>query len=163
GWATFFCLDRDSRGHLLRLLRRPREGDPWRCSSVDILAREIPGGFLRCSYVGRCSSVDILAREILGGFLRCSSVGRCSSVDILAREIPRLAVQILLGVGMLLEGIFGAAVGSTASVLNLGKYAAFFEAHPNYLKNEFYVTGESYAGHYIPALAERIHRGNKEK
>ncbi|MQL99165.1 hypothetical protein Taro_031886 [Colocasia esculenta] len=92
--------DRDSRGHLLRLLRRPREGDPWHCSSVDILAREIADGFLRCSYVGRCSSVDILAREIPGGFLRCSSVGRCSSVDILAREIPRLAVQILLAPGV---------------------------------------------------------------
>ncbi|MQM03089.1 hypothetical protein Taro_035864 [Colocasia esculenta] len=92
--------DRDSRGHLLRLLRRPHEGDPWRCSSVDILAREIPDRFLRCSYVGRCSSVDILAREIPGGFLRCSSVGRCSSVDILAREIPRLAVQILLAPGV---------------------------------------------------------------
>ncbi|CAA6669367.1 unnamed protein product [Spirodela intermedia] len=39
---------------------------------------------------------------------------------------------------------------------------AFFEAHPGYSKNEFYVTGESYAGHYIPAVAERIHRGNKE-
>ena len=38
----------------------------------------------------------------------------------------------------------------------------FFEAHPKYLKNDFYVTGESYAGHYIPAVAGRIHRGNKE-
>ncbi|MQM12559.1 hypothetical protein Taro_045479 [Colocasia esculenta] len=70
-----------SRGHLLRLLRRPRKGDPRRCSSVDILAREIPGGFLRCS-----------------------SVGRCSSVDILAREIPRLAVQILLANCLFLVG-----------------------------------------------------------
>ncbi|XP_039129735.1 serine carboxypeptidase-like [Dioscorea cayenensis subsp. rotundata] len=40
---------------------------------------------------------------------------------------------------------------------------AFFEAHPKFLKNEFYITGESYAGHYIPAVAERVHRGNKGK
>ncbi|KAJ0979464.1 hypothetical protein J5N97_014938 [Dioscorea zingiberensis] len=40
---------------------------------------------------------------------------------------------------------------------------AFFEAHPKFLKNEFYITGESYAGHYIPAVTERVHRGNKEK
>jgi serine carboxypeptidase-like clade 4 len=30
-------------------------------------------------------------------------------------------------------------------------------------KNDFYITGESYAGHYIPAFAARVHRGNKAK
>lgn len=40
---------------------------------------------------------------------------------------------------------------------------AFFKEHPNYLQNDFYITGESYAGHYIPATAERVYRGNKEK
>eukprot|EP00262_Sarcandra_glabra_P016595 TRINITY_DN545_c0_g1_i1.p1 TRINITY_DN545_c0_g1~~TRINITY_DN545_c0_g1_i1.p1 ORF type:complete len:499 (-),score=77.72 TRINITY_DN545_c0_g1_i1:189-1685(-) len=40
---------------------------------------------------------------------------------------------------------------------------AFFKEHPNYSKNKFYITGESYAGHYIPAVADRVHRGNKEK
>ncbi|KAK1284976.1 Serine carboxypeptidase-like [Acorus calamus] len=40
---------------------------------------------------------------------------------------------------------------------------AFFTAHPNYRKNDFYITGESYAGHYIPAIAQRVYRGNKEK
>ncbi|XP_022853125.1 serine carboxypeptidase-like isoform X2 [Olea europaea var. sylvestris] len=40
---------------------------------------------------------------------------------------------------------------------------AFFKEHPQYVKNDFYITGESYAGHYIPALAARVHRGNKNK
>ncbi|XP_027085115.1 serine carboxypeptidase-like [Coffea arabica] len=40
---------------------------------------------------------------------------------------------------------------------------AFFEEHPQYAKNDFYITGESYAGHYIPAFASRIQRGNKGK
>ncbi|KAM3302958.1 hypothetical protein P3S67_013988 [Capsicum chacoense] len=40
---------------------------------------------------------------------------------------------------------------------------AFFKAHPEYVKNDFYITGESYAGHYIPAFASRVHRGNKNK
>ncbi|CAA7390845.1 unnamed protein product [Spirodela intermedia] len=38
---------------------------------------------------------------------------------------------------------------------------AFFAEHPEYAKNDFYITGESYAGHYIPAFASRIHQGNK--
>ncbi|KAF5729478.1 Serine carboxypeptidase-like 49 [Tripterygium wilfordii] len=40
---------------------------------------------------------------------------------------------------------------------------AFFEEHPQLQGNDFYITGESYAGHYIPAFAARVHRGNKAK
>ncbi|CAH8339326.1 unnamed protein product [Eruca vesicaria subsp. sativa] len=38
---------------------------------------------------------------------------------------------------------------------------AFFEEHPKMANKDFYITGESYAGHYIPAFASRVHRGNK--
>ncbi|XP_047321156.1 serine carboxypeptidase-like [Impatiens glandulifera] len=38
---------------------------------------------------------------------------------------------------------------------------AFFAEHPQYLRNDFYLTGTSYAGHYIPVLASRIHNGNR--
>ena len=31
------------------------------------------------------------------------------------------------------------------------------------MKNDFFITGESYAGHYIPAFASRIQKGNKAK
>ncbi|KAG2645322.1 hypothetical protein PVAP13_2KG363470 [Panicum virgatum] len=37
---------------------------------------------------------------------------------------------------------------------------AFFAEHPEYAKNDFFITGESYAGHYIPAFASRVYRGN---
>ncbi|EFH48286.1 hypothetical protein ARALYDRAFT_489152 [Arabidopsis lyrata subsp. lyrata] len=40
---------------------------------------------------------------------------------------------------------------------------AFFKEHPKFVKNDFFITGESYAGHYIPALASRVHSGNKKK
>ncbi|KAG2333500.1 hypothetical protein Bca52824_004680 [Brassica carinata] len=40
---------------------------------------------------------------------------------------------------------------------------AFFKEHPQLWKNDFYITGESYDGHYIPALASRICSGNKNK
>ncbi|PNX61512.1 serine carboxypeptidase 48-like protein, partial [Trifolium pratense] len=39
---------------------------------------------------------------------------------------------------------------------------AFFKQHSEYVKNDFYITGESYAGHYVPALASRVHQGNKD-
>ncbi|KAI4304702.1 hypothetical protein MLD38_040176 [Melastoma candidum] len=39
----------------------------------------------------------------------------------------------------------------------------FFKKHPEYTKNDFFITGESYAGHYIPALASRVHKGNTVK
>ncbi|KAK7262258.1 hypothetical protein RJT34_29823 [Clitoria ternatea] len=39
----------------------------------------------------------------------------------------------------------------------------FFKAHPEFVKNDFYITGESYAGHYVPAIASRVNQGNKQK
>ncbi|PON48841.1 Serine carboxypeptidase-like [Trema orientale] len=40
---------------------------------------------------------------------------------------------------------------------------AFFAEHSHLADNDFFITGESYAGHYIPAFAARVHRGNKAK
>jgi cathepsin A (carboxypeptidase C) len=37
----------------------------------------------------------------------------------------------------------------------------FLKAHPEYQKNELYVFGESYGGHYAPAVSNRIYKGNK--
>jgi serine carboxypeptidase-like clade 4 len=38
---------------------------------------------------------------------------------------------------------------------------AFFQAHPTFSKNGFYVTGESYAGHYVPATSFKIFTNNQ--
>jgi cathepsin A (carboxypeptidase C) len=37
----------------------------------------------------------------------------------------------------------------------------FFAAHPEWQKNEFYVFGESYGGHYAPAVSHRVWQGNQ--
>lgn len=37
----------------------------------------------------------------------------------------------------------------------------FFKAHNQYLPNDFYVFGESYGGHYVPAISNRIYKGNQ--
>jgi len=39
---------------------------------------------------------------------------------------------------------------------------AFYKTLPQYKKNKFYVTGESYAGHYVPAISDRIAQGGGE-
>ncbi|CAM9700204.1 unnamed protein product [Laminaria digitata] len=38
----------------------------------------------------------------------------------------------------------------------------FFSAHPEYASNPFYVFGESYGGHYAPAIAHRVWQGNRD-
>eukprot|EP00892_Ulva_mutabilis_P009379 jgi/Ulvmu1/6813/UM031_0016.1 len=37
----------------------------------------------------------------------------------------------------------------------------FMAAHPELADNDFYVTGESYAGHYVPAVSHRLWQFNK--
>jgi len=39
----------------------------------------------------------------------------------------------------------------------------FFQLFPKYAKLDFFVLGESYAGHYVPAIGWRILNGNKHK
>jgi carboxypeptidase C (cathepsin A) len=37
----------------------------------------------------------------------------------------------------------------------------FLNAHPELADNDLYITGESYAGHYVPAVAHRLWQWNK--
>mmetsp|Transcript_29507 Transcript_29507/g.68033 ORF Transcript_29507/g.68033 Transcript_29507/m.68033 type:complete len:491 (-) Transcript_29507:49-1521(-) len=39
----------------------------------------------------------------------------------------------------------------------------FYKQFPQYENNAFFLFGESYAGHYVPAIAHRIWQGNKAK
>ncbi len=37
---------------------------------------------------------------------------------------------------------------------------AWFTAFPEFAANDFYISGESYAGVYVPMLANRVREGN---
>ena len=50
---------------------------------------------------------------------------------------------------------------NTVAVHNLKALLAFFEKFPSLKKNDFYLTGESYAGIYIPYLAYEVIKFNK--
>jgi cathepsin A (carboxypeptidase C) len=39
---------------------------------------------------------------------------------------------------------------------------AFFKSHPEYVNAPLFIIGESYGGHYAPAIAHRVYRGNNE-
>lgn len=57
----------------------------------------------------------------------------------------------------------GYSTGQTAVGLNM--YEAliqFFTLFPEYQQNDFYVTGESYAGKYVPAVSYAIHLNNPD-
>mmetsp|Transcript_21668 Transcript_21668/g.53755 ORF Transcript_21668/g.53755 Transcript_21668/m.53755 type:complete len:546 (-) Transcript_21668:863-2500(-) len=41
-------------------------------------------------------------------------------------------------------------------------FQAFFKAHPEYVNNPLYIIGESYGGHYVPAISHRIWEGNNK-
>lgn len=40
---------------------------------------------------------------------------------------------------------------------------AFFKEHPEFVKNDLYITGEYEMGYFVPAVASRINKGNKNK
>eukprot|EP01137_Pigoraptor_chileana_P022106 Opistho-2@86641 len=44
---------------------------------------------------------------------------------------------------------------------NYGALLAFFAKYPQYLANDFYISGESYAGVYVPTLSREVLHGNK--
>jgi vitellogenic carboxypeptidase-like protein len=73
-----------------------------------------------------------------------------------------LYVDNPVGVGYSFTGDeAGYTTNQTAIAENL--YAAlvqFFELYPEYRDNDFYVTGESYAGKYVPAVSYAIHQNN---
>ncbi|XP_031237807.1 probable serine carboxypeptidase CPVL isoform X2 [Mastomys coucha] len=91
-----------------------------------------------------------------------------SNMTVLARDFPwtftlsMLYIDNPVGTGFSFTDHFqGYALNEDDVAQDL--YSAliqFFKLFPQYAKNDFYVTGESYAGKYVPALAHYIHSLN---
>ncbi|KAK9169420.1 hypothetical protein Syun_001560 [Stephania yunnanensis] len=58
--------------------------------------------------------------------------------------------------------LFGERRGQGFSI-TLSESEAFFTRHPQFAKNAFFITGESYARRYIPAFAARVLQVSKAK
>ncbi|KAL5721525.1 Serine carboxypeptidase-like 35 [Ranunculus cassubicifolius] len=111
-----------------------------------------------------CSSVAFGAAQELGPFLSRKD----NSKLVLNKNSWNKAANLLF-----LEAPVGVGFSYTNNTadLNLGdkvtaedSYAflvEWFKKFPNFKSNEFYIAGESYAGHYVPQLAELVHDRNK--
>ncbi len=51
---------------------------------------------------------------------------------------------------------------TSAALDNLNALRAFFASYPEYALNDFFIAGESYAGVYIPTLAQQIILSNEQ-
>jgi serine carboxypeptidase-like clade II len=78
------------------------------------------------------------------------------------KEVNMLYIESPAGVGYsYCESVkYCSFSDQTSSMDNLDAILAFFQKFPDYLKNDLYLSGESYAGIYVPYLAWRIHEYN---
>ncbi|XP_042501941.1 serine carboxypeptidase-like 35 [Macadamia integrifolia] len=113
-----------------------------------------------------CSSVAYGAVQELGPFLI-----RNNQSDLILNKFSwnkaanLLFVEAPVGVGFSYtnktQDLETLGDGVTAED-SYGFLLGWFKRFPNFKSHEFYITGESYAGHYVPQLAELIYENNKK-
>ncbi|KAL1209786.1 Serine carboxypeptidase-like 35 [Cardamine amara subsp. amara] len=113
-----------------------------------------------------CSSIAYGAAQELGPFLAHTNSGKLTFNDFSwNKEANMLFLEAPVGVGFSYTnnsmdlrklGDQVTAEDSLAFLIN------WFMRFPEFRSNEFYITGESYAGHYVPQLAEVIFDRNKK-
>ncbi|KFK25189.1 hypothetical protein AALP_AA8G078500 [Arabis alpina] len=113
-----------------------------------------------------CSSIAFGAAQELGPFLVHTKSGNLTFNNFSwNKEANMLFLEAPVGVGfsysnnsMDLQKL-GDQVTSEDSLVFLINW---FKKFPEFRSNEFYIAGESYAGHYVPQLAEVIYDRNKK-
>lgn len=108
------------------------------------------------------------ASSLLGFFDELGPFGIDTKMDIVerkvswARDAHLIAMDNPLGVGYSYTGS-SARMATNQSTVGADLYEAirqFMELFPHLRGNDFFVTGESYAGKYVPAAAYTIHERN---
>uniref|UniRef100_A0A1J3HAH6 Carboxypeptidase n=1 Tax=Noccaea caerulescens TaxID=107243 RepID=A0A1J3HAH6_NOCCA len=113
-----------------------------------------------------CSSIAYGAAQELGPFLvRTDGHNLTFNNFSWNKEANMLFLEAPVGVGF-------SYTNNSADLQKLGDEVTaqdslaflinWFTEFPEFRSNEFYITGESYAGHYVPQLAEAIYDRNKK-
>ncbi|KAJ3680274.1 hypothetical protein LUZ60_016552 [Juncus effusus] len=113
-----------------------------------------------------CSSIGYGEAEELGPFLMKKGVPQLKfNNHSWNKEANLLFLESPVGVGF-------SYTNTSSDLLQLGdKITAedsytfllnWFKRFPQYKSHDFYIAGESYAGHYVPQLSEKIFDGNKD-
>ncbi|WOL07371.1 serine carboxypeptidase-like 35 [Canna indica] len=113
-----------------------------------------------------CSSIAYGAAQELGPFLVKSNAPNLTLNPYSWNKVANLLfLEAPIGVGFSytnrskdLEELGDGITAQDSHIFLLN----WFKRFPDFKNHEFYIAGESYAGHYVPQLAELIYEGNKK-
>ncbi|EFJ35996.1 serine carboxypeptidase-like enzyme [Selaginella moellendorffii] len=122
-----------------------------------------------------CSSLAYGAVEEIGPFrIKANATGLYSNPYAWNKGKQNAATSFFLANLLFLESPAGVgysysntttdtdAFGDTRTAEDAYSFLLkWFQRFPQYKSREFYILGESYAGHYVPQLAKLVHDGNK--
>lgn len=112
-----------------------------------------------------CSSIGFGAAEELGPFFPQKDIPKLKFNNYTWNHAANmLFLESPVGVGFSYTNTSSdiKALGDTIAAKDSYTFLAnWFRRFPQYKSNEFYIAGESYAGHYVPQLAEHIFDSNK--
>ncbi|XP_020080034.1 serine carboxypeptidase-like 34 [Ananas comosus] len=113
-----------------------------------------------------CSSIGYGAMEELGPFITQKNVSELKlNKESWNNEANILFVESPFNVGFSYTNtstdVAHLLSDEATAIDNYNFLANWFKKFPQYKSHDFYIAGESYAGHYIPQLAEKIFDANK--
>ncbi|GAV78813.1 Peptidase_S10 domain-containing protein, partial [Cephalotus follicularis] len=109
-----------------------------------------------------CSSIAIGAVREVGPFLIQSNGTQLTLNDFSWNKVANmLFLESPAGVGFSYTNDYYSIGDESTANDSLAFLLRWFERFPSFKSSDFYITGESYAGHYAPQLADVIYERNK--